>query len=214
MRFSFMPAHGVGIALSAIVGKAIGEGDATRAERMTRISVLIMLAYMGTLSILYFIFRVPMIAWFNEEPAVVAIGSSVILCTAVFQLFDALMIGYIYALRGAGDTAWPAWFSCISHWIFIAGGGFLMVTFAPQLGSIGPWMAATALIMFIGVAVRFRWKSGVWKTVDLFERGDQPATAKPATDCADTVNVKATSNEILVSAEYAEDFGTFSRLDT
>ena len=80
MRISFMPTIGVGQALTSLVGRSIGAGDIDRAKRETRIATGITLAYMGTLSVIYFAFGDTLIGWFNADPEVVEIGAKVISC--------------------------------------------------------------------------------------------------------------------------------------
>jgi hypothetical protein len=56
----------------------------------------------------------------------------------------------------------------ITHWVIIIGGGFAMVWLVPQWGSIGPWLAATTLIVFIGWLLWWRWHSRKWMAIDIF----------------------------------------------
>ena len=48
------------------------------------------------------------------------------------------------------------------------GGGWLMVTYAPSLGCLGPWIAASAFIIVAAVFLWWRWHSRIWMGVDLF----------------------------------------------
>ena len=103
------------------------------------------------------------------------------LCAAVFQVFDAVAIAYSAALRGAGDTFVPSVFYIVSHWVIIVGGGWFMVTAFPQLGSLGPWLAASGLIVATGVFMWFRWHSRAWMKIDLFkaDKGAPPRDGEP-----------------------------------
>ena len=92
MRIAFLPTIGVGQALTALVGKSVGARDPTRAIRETRIACMITLGYMGSLSVLYALKGDALITLFNSEPKVVELGATVMLCAAVFQLFDAFGI--------------------------------------------------------------------------------------------------------------------------
>ena len=149
LRISFMPCLGIAFALTALVGRAIGEGNPERAIRLTRIAIVGMMGYMGALSVIYFLGRHSFVALFNSDPTIVQIGSGVLVCAAIFQVFDAMGVGYNNALRGAGDTLWPAVMFVVTHWVIIIGGGYAMVIFFHELGSIGPWIAATVLILVL-----------------------------------------------------------------
>lgn len=172
IRVAFMPTIGVGRALSALVGKSIGEGDPKRAIRETRFVAVITSIYMGFLSVVYTVFGFELVSLFNSNAEVGAIGAKVMICAGAFQLFDAMSITYGSALRGAGDTFIPSVFFIISHWIIVVGGGWWVATAYPQLGSIGPWIAAAALIATSSLFLWWRWNGRAWMRIDLF-RGER-----------------------------------------
>ena len=168
MRISFMPAFGIGSALSALVGRAIGQNDNPLAMRYANICVGVLMAYLIPLSLIYLSFRSHLIAWFNTAPVIVGIGSSIMICAVVFQLFDGLLIAYHSALRGAGDTFWPAVMFAASHWLIVIGGGVLVALLRPDWGCLGPWWAATSLLIFLGLAMSWRWHGRRWQRIDIF----------------------------------------------
>ena len=179
MRVAFLPTLGVGQALTALVGKSIGAGDPKRAIRETRFAALITIAYMGTLSLLYWLKGPALIRLFNADPQVVEIGTTIMLCAAVFQLFDAIGITYNAALRGAGDTFVPSMFFIVSNWLIIVGCGWCVATYYPQWGSLGPWVAASGLIVITGVFLWFRWHSRAWMRIDLLRTAPAKTTQRP-----------------------------------
>ncbi len=174
MRVGFMPTIGVGQAITSLVGKSIGAGLTDRAQREVRMGVLIALGYMGTLSIIFVFFGRSLIALFNDKPEVVRVGGWVMVCAAIFQLFDAVAIVINAALRGAGDTFWPSVFFVTSSWTMIVGGGYAMATLFPHLGCIGPWIAASCLIGISAGYLWFRWRAGGWKRINLFKEQREP----------------------------------------
>lgn len=198
MRLAFMPTMGVGQALTSLVGRSIGAGDIDRAKRETRIAFFIILAYMGTLSTLYFLFGGVLIGWFNADAEVVSIGAKIMLCAAVFQLFDSLGITYHCALRGAGDTFWPSMYFIVSSWVVLLGGGSLMVIFVPQWGSLGPWIAASTLIISTALFLAWRWRRGGWMKINLFKDGSDRETpdepqAEPGREPGERLEAAATA---------------------
>ena len=169
MRIAFMPTLGVGQALTALVGRSIGAGDPQRAIRETRYAVLITLVFLGSLSLVYGFFGGPLIGLFNDDPDIVRIGGRIMICAAVFQLFDAMGVTYSSALRGAGDTLVPAVFFIISGWLIIVCGGWLIVTACPQLGSLGPWLTSSGLIVITGLFLWWRWRGRAWMKINLLD---------------------------------------------
>jgi hypothetical protein len=65
----------------------------------------------------------------------------------------------------------------VLSWVLIVGGGIAMVRFAPELASIGPWIAATAYIAVLGVVLALRFELGSWRKLHLL---DEPAPGSVA----------------------------------
>ncbi|MCK4658870.1 MAG: MATE family efflux transporter [Phycisphaerae bacterium] len=169
MRVVFMPCIGMGIAVTSLVGEAIGRGDRKEAIRLTRITVLLTGGYAGFFSLVYLCLGGWLMSLLSDIPEVIRIGTGVLVCAAAFQLLDGVGIAYEGALRGAGDTFWPSILFVISHWLILIGGGSTMAYWKPQWGSLGPWIAAATLLVFIGLAMWWRWQSGKWMSIDLFK---------------------------------------------
>ena len=185
MPLSFMPAVGIGIATTALVGRYIGQGRPDLARRRARAALTIAMVYMGLCGIAFWLLREPMIRFFVTMPTgtganlaqlqaeaerIVHIGGQVMICAAVFQLFDAVGIVFMGALRGAGDTFWPMIFTILSSWIMTIGGGLAVAWAFPQLGSIGPWLAASGYVVILGFVLARRFESGQWRKINLLDR--------------------------------------------
>jgi MATE family multidrug resistance protein len=136
------------------------------------------LCYMGTCAVLFVVLREEMIGLFIEgetspedRATLIRLGSGMLIATACFQLCDAVAMIVSGALRGAGDTVWPGVMTVVLSWTIIVGGGHLMVSQAPQLESIGPWIAAAVYIAALCCMFYARFLSGRWKKIDLVKRG-------------------------------------------
>jgi MATE family multidrug resistance protein len=170
VNVSFMPVVGLGTALTAAVGKSIGKGKKELVIKQTSLCLKIALSYMGLVGLCFFLFREDLMAFWSSDNKVIEIGAQLFLCAALFQIFDAILLTYADALRGAGDTVWLAIIEA-SGAVFILGlGGICMLKFFPELGALGPWIAATVKIMLVGLANRRRFKSNKWMNIDLFKR--------------------------------------------
>ncbi|MFM9958193.1 MAG: MATE family efflux transporter [Phycisphaerales bacterium] len=192
MHLSFMPAVGMSIAVQAMVGKAIGAGDPDLARARARLGTWVTIAYMGACALVMVVFRVPLVELFvNHAPAggaselsnadpelVLMIGGQLLILAAVFQMFDAVGITMIGALRGAGDTLWPGVMTVVLAWGLIIGGGKLITELRPEWGALGPWIGAAAYIIAFALAMAWRWKSGKWRSMKIVESagGDGGAT--------------------------------------
>lgn len=168
IHFSFMPPVAIGQILTAAVGRAIGEGRPELARLQTFYILRANMIYMGSVAILFAAFPEWLFGLFTTDPEIIAIGKSIMIFIAIFQVFDAMGITYIHSLRGAGDTQVPAILTislCVS--ILICG-GYSTVYFFPALGSAGPWAAGALYIILLGSLMGLRWHFGPWSSMNLF----------------------------------------------
>jgi MATE family multidrug resistance protein len=187
MTVGFMPIFGLQQAVTAVVGRQIGRGDLAAANHRAWLGVRVAMTYMGLYALTMVLLREPMVEFFvaDTETAaardeIVRVGSWIIVCCAVFQLFDALGIVLMGALRGAGDTVWPGILTMILSWSLILGGGWLFVVLAPGLGGVGPWIAATLYIIALGVGMWLRWRGGRWREIRLVRPDDGQTADAPS----------------------------------
>jgi MATE family multidrug resistance protein len=175
LQLSFMPAVGINVAINSIVGKYIGAQQPDIAVSRARVGVALATVYMTFCATIFVIFRVEFMEIFinsdqysqEDKAEIVRLGSNMLIVVAVFQTVDALGIVYTGALRGAGDTVFPGIATAIYSWVFIVGGGWIAVEYFPQLGSIGPWIAASVYIILIGLTMAVRFECGKWRSIDL-----------------------------------------------
>ena len=177
MRFvhiSFMPAVGLSTAATSLVGKHVGEKNLDAAARSAHIAVGMAVLWMGACALGFVLFRHELTNVFIDADTAAesaarirAIGAGIFVCAAIFQLLDAVGIVYTGALRGAGDTLFAGIATVVLSWVVIIGGGIVMTRVAPQLESIGPWLAATAYIVLLGIVLAIRFERGGWRKLHL-----------------------------------------------
>ena len=174
---SFMPAVGISVATTAIVGRCIGMGRPDLARRRAHAALRLAMIYMGLCGLAMGLFGEPLMRFFVElegDPSsaalrgqIVSIGRWVMVCAAFFQLFDAVGIIYSGALRGAGDTRWPMAVLVSLSWSLVVGCGFLAAWAVPSLGSIGPWIVCSVYVVVLGLAMAWRFERGKWEKIRL-----------------------------------------------
>lgn len=179
--FSVMPVVGISTALAAAVGKSIGAGKKDLAIKQTSVCLRLGLAYMGMVGVLFYLFRESLMSLWSTDEKVIGIGANILICAAFYQAFHAARIIYGGSLRGAGDTVWLAVVSAVGSVLIMGVGGIMIVSFYPNLGAVGPWLAATLSIVAVGLANRWRFKSNRWKKIDLFRRGAPSVPLKAET---------------------------------
>lgn len=181
MQISFMPAVGISIAVTAVVGRCIGAGQPDVAASRAYLGARVAMVYMGACAACFVLFRHQLVGvfinedWSPERAAdVMRIGAKVMICAAVFQLFDAVGITMFGALRGAGDSRWPGLATVLMSWTVILGGGIGLLRLMPDQRSLGPWIAASAYIILFALVMFLRFRSGSWRRIHLVRRRDEP----------------------------------------
>ena len=117
-------------------------------------------------------------AMLTADPGVLGLGANLMLLAAAFQIFDAMSISYGSALRGAGDTKWPAIVLAAYCYGIVIAGGWLLTVARPELGSYGPWIMCTIYAIVLSLTLRYRWVRGEWQKIDIFA-GGRKAVLRP-----------------------------------
>ena len=172
---SFMPALGLNKGVTVLVGQYIGSKDIPAAKRRAYVAIALAMAYMFMMGILFVTFRDPIMRVFTHNAEIIQVGSTLLILAAVFQAFDALGIVSHGALRGAGDTHFPAVIDIASGWLLLLPLGYVL-TFTFRLGYVGAWSAAAFQIAIVGIIFFLRFASEAWRKIDIFagSRNDLP----------------------------------------
>jgi multidrug resistance protein, MATE family len=172
MSVSFMPAFGIGIAVTALVGRYIGRGRPDIAMRRAHLGFAVTACYMLGCGVLFFLTRHTLIGLFATDPEVLKLGATLLVFAAVYQLFDAMYLVYHGALRGAGDTFVPAVATACLCWGITVLGGYLVARYAHGLGPSGPWILALAYGVILGLFMFMRFRGGGWRRIRLDTAAD------------------------------------------
>lgn len=179
---AYMPAVGIALAGTTLVGHSIGAGDRDWAQKMGNATILLAMTYMGGIGLLLAVGGPWLMPWFvaSSDPLaneVIRTGVVILWLAGAYQLFDGMTLGASLCLRGAGDAIVPAAMFITLSWLFFVplahalafapGQGW--VDFLPQFGfgTIGGWAAAVIYVCIIGCSMVLRWRSGAWKKIRL-----------------------------------------------
>jgi multidrug resistance protein, MATE family len=180
--FAYMPAVGIAMAGTTLVGQAIGAGNRDWAQKVGNGIILLAVLYMGVIGVVLASLGPWILPFFQANDDTRSVGvvmrAGVLLWIAAgYQLFDGLNIGSAACLRGAGDALLPAFMVIALSWLFFVpiahmlsfGPGDGWVNWLPALGygAVGGWVAAVVYIMLLGIMLALRWRSGAWRRVDL-----------------------------------------------
>jgi multidrug resistance protein, MATE family len=180
--FCYMPAVGIAMAGTTLVGQAIGANSRDWAFKVGNGIIVIAMLYMGAIGLLLAIAGPWVLPFFTNHAdpqagEVVKRACVLLWIAAGYQLFDGLNISSSAVLRGAGDVRLPALMVLGLSWLlfvplahslsFAAGQGW--VDWLPQfgLGAVGGWFAALIYIFFLGLMLWLRWHSRAWQRIVL-----------------------------------------------
>jgi MATE family multidrug resistance protein len=140
---AYMMPLSLSIATSARVSFWLGAGDAALARRACargfELTVLFALLCAGAMAAL----RWQLAAVYSANPAVIALGATLLLATALYHLADALQTLCVFVLRCYHVTVMPLVLYCALLWGMGLGGGYLLA-----YRGIGPWAAMASPLAF------------------------------------------------------------------
>lgn len=158
--FAIMPAMSLSAAISTFVGQNVGAGKLDRVRNGLRAALLISAGTSLLTTLTVVVFGWHLIAMFNPDPAVVAVGSRYLLIAGGFYIVFSSMFVVNGALRGAGDTMIPMLVTVLALWVIrVPVSTFL----SGRIGLDGIWWGApvawcAGLAFSAGYFATGRWK--------------------------------------------------------
>lgn len=170
---AFMPAFGMGVAVTTIFGQAVGSGRHRIGEITVKRSILFSFTMMVVLSVMFILFAPYGVRIFRATPEVVAQAGLALQMAALELPFFALAFIFMGALRGAGDTRSP---------FFVNVGCILLLRlpftylFALVLGwgLVGVWLATGLDWAGRSLGLWLIFRKGIWKTIHKQEKQKFP----------------------------------------
>ena len=169
---SFMPAFAIASAGSILVGQAIGAGAKDHVPGIVRLTFLTAATWQGLVGIGYVLVPELLLAPFSpvgeRGEALRAVGERMLVLSAAWQLFDAVVVTLGEALRAAGDTAFTLWARIGVAWVFFVPGAYICVALLGW-GDLGAVAWLIAYITLLAGALYLRFQSGAWRRFRLTE---------------------------------------------
>ena len=160
--FFILPAWGMSNAAATLVGQNLGAGQAERAELSVIRTAKYNAVFMGTVSILLFIFAEFIISFFTKDEVVSTYAVTAVRVIGTGYVFYGIGMVMINAFNGAGDTKTPTIINFFGFWCFqIPLAWVLSKTFA--MGPPGVFIAIPVAETAIAVAAFLLFKKGKWK---------------------------------------------------
>ncbi|SOY89574.1 MATE family efflux transporter [Cupriavidus taiwanensis] len=161
LEFLMIPlAFGVGSALTALVGRAVGAGDWHTARRTAWVGALLALAIAGTAGAAVGLAPVRFAGLFTNDPEVIAIAARAL--SWVGPAFGGFGLGMAlyFASMGAGRMRWPV-AAGLCRIALAAGGGWLLANVF-GMGLDGHFLGVALGITAYGVVTALGVRQGEW----------------------------------------------------
>jgi MATE family multidrug resistance protein len=167
----FMPAFGLASAGAILAGQAIGSGKRDDVWPTVKLTLMCTMGWMGVMCIAYLAFPAEILALFDSRgtsPNLVELGTTMLLISAGWQLFDAISLTFAETLRAAGDTFWTAAARLILAWAVFTPAA-IAVVFYWGGGAVGSMICLVAYLALLAAALGYRFRSGAWRKIELIE---------------------------------------------
>ena len=115
---SYMPGFGIAVAVTSLVGQAVGAGNKQEMLRVSRGSTEMALILMGMIGLAFALFPEAIARIFTNDADVIGIAATIIRIAALEQLTIALNMVAAGILKGTGDTRTPLYISAAFTWLF------------------------------------------------------------------------------------------------
>lgn len=166
---AFMPAFGMGVAITTVMGQAVGSGRYRIGEISVKRAILFSLTFMILLGVLFVSFAPHGVKIFRATPEVLRIAGIALQVGALEFPFFALTFILVGALRGAGDTRSPMLVNmcCI---ILLRLPLTYLFAFIFDWGIIGVWLACAMDWAGRALGLWIVFQKGRWKLIHRKEK--------------------------------------------
>jgi MATE family multidrug resistance protein len=170
---AFMPVFGLSIAASTLVGQHLGDDRDDLAAQAAWTTCALALGYMALVSLLYVgapdVLLWGFFVWNSDAQADHLRATAIVLLrfVAAYNLFDALNMVFVGAIKGAGDTVFVLRAQFVLA-VLLCGGSWLVIE-GLQWGLYGSWAFVTLWVWVVGLVYLARFWQGRWRQMRVIE---------------------------------------------
>lgn len=141
---TFMVHVGLSNAVTVRTGRLSGEGDIAGLRQGAKVGVAMSVLFAAITMVFFLTLPVPMISVFIDpaEPArgaIIAIGTALLVCAALFQFADSMQVMALGLLAGVQDTRVPMVLASVSYWLIGIPASYVLA-FQLGFGAVGLWL--------------------------------------------------------------------------
>ena len=171
---AFMPIWGFAQATTILVGQRLGEDREDLASRATWTTLWIALSYMSLISALYLVTPDAFLFGFfsGSEPSqhqdqVRSLAIRLLQFVAAYNLLDAVLMIFVSAIKGAGDTRFVLAVSAIMASVLVACSWLGVEVW--NFGVQECWAIITLWVWILGLTFFCRFQQGKWRSMRVIE---------------------------------------------
>ncbi len=163
---ALLPAFGIALAASTLVGNALGRKDIEDATMWGWNAAALTAVYGVTLGLLVIPLAKPLLAVFLTNPETAELAHLPLVLWALVIGFDTMGMVLLNAFIGAGDTRRSMWISFIAQWGFFLPLAYLV---GPVLGYglLGVWVLNGIYRAAQALVAAQQWRSRKWAHIDI-----------------------------------------------
>ncbi len=170
---AYVPLMGMEIGVTSLVGRYIGARQLDIANRATFSGLKVGCVYALGLLGLFTFFPVPLAQFFHPAEASITfveaqpIAVAMLKMIAFYVLSVVIVIVFVGALRGAGDTLWAMSYHVSLHWTCVV----VLYVSTRYLGAsaVQGWAWLIAVFLLLSSLAWLRYRSGKWKNIHILE---------------------------------------------
>jgi MATE family multidrug resistance protein len=158
---TFMVALGTSLAGTIRVGQHVGAGSRRGVQRAALTTYVLVLTFMSLCALVFLAAPRWILGLYTRDPQIIAVGLTLMVMAAAFQVFDGAQVAGLCALRGAADTRVPMWITVLAYWVIGAPAAYLL-GFHTSLGAQGVWLGLVISLIVAAVLLGWRVRRVLW----------------------------------------------------
>ncbi len=175
-----IPAMGLSMAISTLVGQNIGAGQVQRAEQIGRLGAVVSFCTLTALGLIVFAFAPHFIAFFVPgDEAVIATGAGFLRTMSLAWGMLGVQFALTGVLRASGNMVITMMLTIVSQWVIQFPLAYILSKHTP-LGLEGIWWAFPVTYVTVALITIAIIAKGDWKKKELM--GKQDALARQVSD--------------------------------
>jgi putative MATE family efflux protein len=158
---SYLPVEAFGIAAATLVGQSLGAGQIHRARQVAHEALRQCVGYAALMTVVFFVFAPTIYEQMQSSKDVTLVGVPAFRLMSFYQIPNAVLIVYLFSLRGAGDTRFAMICSILGNLVVRVSVGYVCGVVLNG-GLFGAWIGMGADNILRALLASWRYRSGTW----------------------------------------------------